>query len=219
MPEIIVEQKPRPRDRIEIRLSGGRSFAIPQAAAETLSVGQELSDEDVAHLDGVDQYTRGRDKVLRMLALRSRSKREIDDALRAMNLRDTIRTGIVRELEENGLVDDARFAREFVAVKKDVRRVGPHRLRHDLGKLGVARAVVDEALTDFGANEQETLARALVEKQIGASIPNEKIVRRVVGMLRRKGYDYAVVNKVAYDLARRMRHGVTDDEMSLPEDE
>jgi regulatory protein len=177
-----------------------------------LVVGQELSDEDVAHLDGVDQYTRGRDKALRMLALRSRSKREIDDALRAMNLRDTIRTGIVRELEEKGLVDDARFARDFVAVRKDVRRVGPHRLRHDLGKLGVARAVVDEALTDFGAGEQETLARALVEKQIGASTPNEKLVRRVVGMLRRKGYDYAVVNKVAYDLARRIPHSnVTDD--------
>ena len=218
MSEIITERKPRPRDRVEIRLSGGRFFAIPQAAAEMLAVGQHLSDEDVAHLDGIDQYTRGRDKAMRMLALRSRSKREIDDALRAMNLRDTIRTGIVRELEEIGLVDDKRFAHEFVAVKKDVRRVGPHRLRHDLGKLGVARAVVDDALTDFGANEQETLARALVEKQLGASRPNEKIVRRIVGMLRRKGYDYSVVNKVAYELARRIPRSGDADEIAMEPD-
>ena len=105
MSEIITERKPRPRDRVEIRLSGGRFFAIPQAAAEMLAVGQHLSDEDVAHLDGVDQYTRGRDKALRMLALRSRSRREIDDALRAMSLRDTIRTGLLRELEENAPFD------------------------------------------------------------------------------------------------------------------
>ena len=219
MPDVIIERKPRPRDRVEIRLSGGRFFAIPQAAAEMLAVGQQLSDDDVAHLDGIDQYTRGRDKAMRMLALRSRSKREIDDALRAMNLRDTIRTGLLRELEEIGLVDDARFAREFVAVKKDARRVGPHRLRYDLGKLGLGRAAVDEALAGFDADEQLTMARTLVEKQLGASLPNEKVVRRIVGMLRRKGYDYAVVNKVAYDLARRIPRGAMDDELTLPEDE
>jgi regulatory protein len=218
MPEIITERKPRPRDRVEIRISGGRFFAIPQAAAEMLAVGQELSDEDVAHIDGIAQYTRGRDKVMRMLALRSRSKREIDDALRTLGLRDTIRTGIVRELEESGLVDDARFAREFVAVKKDVRRVGPHRLRHDLGKLGLGRAAVDEALSDFGAEEQLTMARALADKQMGASLPNEKLVRRVIGMLRRKGYDYAVVNKVAYELARRIPNAYAADDISMDEE-
>jgi regulatory protein len=215
MSEIITERKPRPRDRVEIRLSGGRFFAIPQAAAEMLAVGQHLSDEDVAHLDGIDQYTRGRDKAMRMLALRSRSKREIDDALRAMNLRDTIRTGIVRELEEIGLVNDKRFAHEFVAVKKDVRRVGPHRLRYDLGRLGLPRSAVDEALAAFGVDEQLTMARALVEKQMGAAPPSEKAVRRIVGMLRRKGYDYSVVNKVAYDLARRISRSADTDDIEI----
>jgi regulatory protein len=217
MSETIIERKPRPRDQVVIRLSGGRFFAVPQAAVETLAVGQELSDEDIAHLDGVAQYTRGRDKAMRMLAMRGRSKREIDDALRALGLRDTIRGGIVRELEERGLIDDARFAREFVAVKKDVRRVGPHRLRHDLGRLGLSRSVVDEALSGFGAEEQESLARALVEKQLGTSIPNEKSVRRIVGMLRRKGYDYAVVNKIAYDLARRIPSFYAADEIATEE--
>jgi len=216
MSEIIVERKPRPRDRVVIRLSGGRFFAVPEAAAQELAVGRELSDEDVAHLDGIDQYLRGRDKATRMLALRARSKREINDALRAMGLRDSIRAGIVGELEDRGLIDDVRFAREFVSVKKDVRHVGPHRLRYDLGRLGLARTVVDEALAGFGAEEQETMARALVEKQFGAATPNEKSVRRVVGMLRRKGYDYAVVNRIAYDLARRIPRGPMDDDAVLP---
>jgi regulatory protein len=184
-----------------------------------LAVGQQLSDDDVTHLDGIAQYTRGRDKAMHMLALRSRSKREIDDALRTLGLRDTIRTGIVRELEESGLVDDARFAREFVAVKKDVRRIGPHRLRHDLGKLGLARTAVDEALSDFGTDEQLALARTLAEKSLGGALPNEKSVRRVIGMLRRKGYDYAVVNKVAYDLARRISRDADAGEIAIePED-
>lgn len=219
MPETIVERKPRPRDQVVIRLSGGRFFAIPQTAAEMLTVGRELSDEEIDRLDGVAQYTRGREKALRMLALRSRSRREIDDALRSLGLRDAIRAGIVGDLEERGLIDDERFAREFVAVKKDVRRVGPHRLRHDLGRLGLSRATVDAALADFGADEQEAIARALVERQLGTSLPTEKTVRRVVGMLRRKGYDYSVVNKIAYDLARRIPHANVADEIATEPEE
>jgi regulatory protein len=219
MPERIVERKPRPRDRVVVRLSGGRFFAVPEEAAAGLAVGVELSDEDVERLAGVDQYLRGRDKVMRMLALRARSRREVEDALRALGVRDTIRAGIVRELEEAGLVDDARFAREFVSVRKDVRRLGPHRLRHDLSKLGLARRVVDEALSSFSAEEQEAMARALVERQVGSAPPGEKTLRRVIAMLKRRGYDYAVVNRVAYDLARRMNRGADDTEAAVPADE
>ncbi len=211
MSEHIVERKPRPRDRVVIRLSGGRFFAIPEEAAAALAVGAELSDEDIARLDGIDQSLRGRDKAMRMLAIRARSRREVDDALRALGLSDAVRRGLLAELEESGLVDDARFAREFVSVKKDVRRLGPHRLRSDLKKLGVSRDVVDGALHAFSADEQEAMARALAERQVGAGGVNEKTVRRIMGMLARKGYDFAVVNRVGYDLARRVKRDDADE--------
>ena len=204
MPEIIVERKPRPRERVWIRLSGGRFFAVPETAAQALVIGATLSDEDVARLDRMDQYVRGRDKAMRMLSMRSRSRREIESALRTLGLADPVRQGVIAELEEAGLIDDARFAREFVSVRKDTRRVGPHRLRADMSKLGLQRAVVDQALSTYGADEQETLARALVERSLRGGIVDEKALRRVVALLKRKGYDYSVVNRVAYDLARKI---------------
>lgn len=207
MPETIVERKPRPRDRVWIRLSGGRFFAIPEAAASACVVGATLSDDDVAQLDRVDQYVRGRDKATRLLAIRGRSRREIDTALRTLGIVDAVRGGIVAELEEAGLIDDARFAHEFVSVRKDTRRVGPHRLRVDMGKLGIARAVVDKALASYGTDEQETRARELVERTLRGGVVDEKALRRVVALLKRKGYDYAVVNRVAYELARKIPRG------------
>jgi len=218
MSEHIVERKPRPRDRVTIRLSGGRVFALPEEAAAALAVGAELSDEEIERLAGIDAYLRGRDKALRMLAIRGRSRREIDDALRALGVGDAVRRGIVDELEEKGLVDDARFAREFVSVKKDVRRLGPHRLRADLKKLGVGRSDLDEALASFGADEQERLARALAERATRNAAIDEKTVRRVASMLTRKGFDYSVVNRVAADLARRMERGTDDAEWTAPDD-
>ena len=210
MPEIIVERKPRPRDRVWIRLSGGRFFAIPEAAATHCVLGAALTDEDIDHLDRLDQYVRGHDKAMRMLAVRARSRREIEAALRTLGVVDAVRKGIVEALEGAGLIDDARFAREFVSVRKDVRRVGPHRLRADMHKLGLHRAVVDKALASYGTEEQELLARALVERTVGAVV-DERALRRVVALLKRKGYDYAVVNRVAYDLARKMRSSPQSD--------
>lgn len=207
MPETIVERKPRPRDRVWIRLSGGRFFAVPEAAAGACVVGATLSDEDVERLDRMDQFVRGRDKAMRLMAIRGRSRREIDTALRTLGIVDAVRGGIVAELEEAGLIDDARLAREFVSVRKDTRRVGPHRLRVDMGKLGLARAVVDQALASYSTEEQETLARALVERTIRGGVVDEKSLRRVVALLKRKGYDYAVVNRVAYELARKIPRG------------
>ena len=204
MPETIVERKPRPRDRVWIRLSGGRFFAVPEAAAQACVVGATVSDDDIARLDRMDQFVRGRDKAMRMLAARARSRREIESALRTLGIAEAVRRGVIEDLEEAGLVDDTRFAREFVSVRKDTRRVGPHRLRADLNKLGLHRAVVDKALASYGTDEQEALARALVERTVRGGIVDEKTVRRVVGLLKRKGYDYSVVNRVAYELARKI---------------
>jgi regulatory protein len=219
MSEHIVERKPRPRDRVMIRLSGGRFFAIPEEVAAPLSVGAELSDAEIARLDSLDQYLRGRDKVLRMLALRGRSRREVETALRGIGVCDAVLGGIVGEFEEKGLIDDVRFAREFVSVKKDVRRLGPHRLRADLKRLGVGRNEAEGALADYGADEQLTHARTLAERAVRNGPIDEKVVRRVASMLSRKGFDYGVVNRVAADLARRIKRGPDDADWTSPFDE
>jgi regulatory protein len=167
-------------------------------------MGAVLSAGDVDNLDRLDQYVRGHDKAMRMLGARARSRREIEDALRTLGIGDAVRKGIVEALEEAGLIDDARFAREFVSVRKETRRVGPHRLRQDLSRKGLSRVVVDRALATYGVEEQEALARALVERTVRSGVIDEKVVRRVVALLKRKGYDYSVVNRVAYDLARKI---------------
>jgi len=204
MPDRIAELKPRPRERVLVTLSGGRFFTIPAEQAYVLSVGLEISDAEIARLDHIDQYFRGREKALRLLALRNRTRHEVKTALEKISIESAIREGILSELEENGLVDDARFAREYTQTKAEARFMGPHRLRHDLARLGVRRDVVDAAIEEtFGGETQEAQAWALVERKLGLSTPDEKSVRRLAGLLRRKGYDYEVVNRVSYELLRR----------------
>ncbi len=204
MSERIAELKPRPRNRVVVRLSGGRFFTIPDEQAHTLSVGLELSDREVGRLEQMDQYFRGREKALRLITLRMRTRQEVVTALGKIEIREPVLGGILDELEEQGLVDDARYAREFARARAEDRFMGPHRLRHDLAKRGVRRDIVDAALGEtFDQNSQEAQAWALVERKIGHGMIDEKTVRRIAGLLQRKGYDYEIVNRVSYELLRR----------------
>ncbi len=213
MAESIVEWKPRSRDRVFIRLSGGRFFTVPAAETQTLETGATLADEDIEKLSRIDQYFRGKDKAMRLLAVRPRSRWEIKSALDGIGIQSRIRDGVLLDLKEKGLIDDARFASEFVRNQIELKLMGPHRLRFTLKKRGVSASIIDDVLsrevTDHG---QEASAWHLVRRKIGARTPDDSDIRRLSGMLRRKGLDYEIINRVLYQLLRGSKQTAPKDD-------
>ena len=102
MTERVIECRPRPRQRIYIKLSGGRFFTIPSGETSSLEVGTVLTEADVEKLSRLDQYVRGKEKALRLLSIRSRTRYEIGTALDTLGLERSIRNGILEEFEELG---------------------------------------------------------------------------------------------------------------------
>lgn len=215
MPESIVEWKPRSRSRVYLKLSGGRFFTVPEAEVEGLHPDRPLTDDEAERLSRVDQYCRGRDKALRLLSIRARSKHEIMNALDGLELQPAIRDGILADLKEDGLIDDVRFTRDFVNSRMELKHLGPHRLRYDLGKLGVAAAIVDQVLGDeVSSDGQEAMAWDLVRRKLRDRTPGERDVRRVGALLRRKGIDYEIINRVMHELLQQARSDQEFDEFS-----
>ncbi len=205
MPERIVELKSRPRDRVTVTLSGGRFFTIPAERAAAMTPGLELRDDEINSIDCIDQYFRGAEKANRLLSHRSRTKHELETALDRLLISAPVRDGLLAELSQQGLIDDKRFAQEYVHVKAEVRSMGPHRLRADLKKYGVARVIIDEVLgSEFDSERQESMARELVERKVAGAAIDERLVRRIAGLLRRKGYDFEIVNRISYELLERV---------------
>jgi len=187
-------------------LSGGRFFTIPDSEAGDFASGRVLSDEDIARLSRIDQYLRGKDRALRALALRPRSKKEISDLLDRLDLERAVSEGIISELTEAGFIDDRRFARDFVRAKAELKGWGPHRLDFRLRELGIARRIIEEVLAErFTRETQQEMAWALARKKLGSSPPDERAVKRVSDMLKRRGFDFEVINGVVFELLRECR--------------
>lgn len=98
---------------------------------------------------------------------------------------------VVTELVEQGLLDDARFARLFVQDKRELQQWGSQRIRQGLLVRGIDPELADAALANgAGEGAGEDLERALGLLRQKFPIPPEgrRERDRALGMLLRRGY-------------------------------
>lgn len=148
------------------------------------------------------------DRALRLLSVRQRSRRELQTRLlRAGFEPDEVRNELDR-LEEVGLVDDARFAAEYVEQAVTRRLQGRRAVSTALAAKGVDRRTIEDALDGVGGEDPERLER-LAESRAArlASLPPETAHRRLVSFLVRRGHDPGAARQAA----SRALGGVPDD--------
>ncbi len=128
--------------------------------------------------------------LLDQLAGRARSRHELADKLARKNVPTEIATRLLDRFEEVGLVDDAAFARSWVAGRHTSRGLAPRAIAQELRRKGVDDDVAREALDELDGDEQLETARRLVRKKLRSleRFDDTTRTRRLVGLLARKGY-------------------------------
>jgi regulatory protein len=142
-----------------------------------------------------------REIALRQLTVRSRTVQELRTALARRNVPDEAAEEVLARFGEVGLVDDAAFARDWVAA-------GPRRLRsrrvlaQELKSRGVAAELVTEALDDLDPEAEFEVARSLARKRLPglAGLDPQARYRRLAGALARRGFAGPVVHAVLRDV-------------------
>ncbi|WP_459550297.1 recombination regulator RecX [Nocardia sp. X0981] len=136
---------------------------------------------------------------LRLLAVRARSRAELARRLSAKGFpADTADTALDR-LAEVGLIDDADFAREWVRQRHGFSGKGRQALAQELRRKGVAAEDAAPALDAVTTEDEYDRATVLVRRKLRtlpAGLEREKAMRRLVGMLARRGYGHEVAYAV-----------------------
>lgn len=149
-----------------------------------------LMRERNAALEGPRAVEAAREVALRQLDTRSRSRRELLNAIASRGFRDGVGQEVVARLEAVGLVDDRAFARALVRERFAARgRTGPA-LVAELRRKGLDGDTIDEAVSTISADDEYDRARRLVEDRARSvrGMPRRAAYRRLAGMLARKGY-------------------------------
>jgi regulatory protein len=167
---------------------GGRApggAPVPTEDAEAL--GPEADQEAVARKILLDQLTG-----------RARSRSELAGKLAKKGVPEEVAVRLLDRFEEVGLVDDEAFARSWVESRQAGKGLARRALAQELRRKGIDDEVAREALEEVDPDEEVESARELVRRKLrtAARLDRDTAIRRLTGMLARKGYPPSVAFRV-----------------------
>ncbi|WP_328301146.1 recombination regulator RecX [Streptomyces sp. NBC_00435] len=135
---------------------------------------------------------------LRLLTGMPRTRRQLADALAKRDIPEEVSEQVLSRFEEVGLIDDAAFAGAWVESRHRGRGLARRALAQELRTKGVDPTLVQEALEQLDSDQEEETARELVERKLRATrgLERDKRIRRLAGMLARKGYPEGMALRV-----------------------
>ena len=199
----MTRRRTRPEDRPTRATSGDVRLGVdawlggaprPDAAASA----EPEPDDPVAAGPEADPESVARAILLDQLTGRARSRSELADKLRSKNVPDDVATRLLDGFEEGGLVDDEAVARSWVESRQAGKGLARRALAQELRRKGVDDEVAREVLDEVDPDDEVEAARVLVRRKLRtvARLDHQVAVRRLAGMLARKGYPAGVAFRV-----------------------
>jgi regulatory protein len=110
-------------------------------------------------------------------------------------------TAVLDRFTEVGLIDDEAFAAAWVSSRHNGRGLGRRALSQELRKRGVDDETLREAVSTLSADDERQAATALVERRLRSmtGLPRDTQIRRLVGMLARKGFSRSLAMSVVLE--------------------
>ncbi|MFD4003443.1 recombination regulator RecX [Streptomyces rubiginosohelvolus] len=145
-----------------------------------------------------DPVEQARNICLRLLTGTPRTRKQLADALRKREIPDEAAEEVLARFEDVGLIDDAAFAGAWVESRHHGRGLARRALVRELRTKGVDSAVIDEAVGQLDPDQEEETARELVARKLRSTrgLDRDKRLRRLAGMLARKGYGEGMALRV-----------------------
>lgn len=176
--------KPSKQERREAREA--------RKAARQAGEPEELSD---------DQWReKARGILLRQLTASDKTAKQLKDKLLENECPEDIADEVIDRYAEIHLVDDERFAKSWVVARARSRGLARGAIKRELRTKGVDDELAAEALEQIDDEAEEQRARELVRAKLrpeSMGADRDKALRRLVGMLGRKGYNGGMAFKVA----------------------
>lgn len=145
-----------------------------------------------------ERLQHGLDLSYRYLGRRDRTVLEVRRHLEAKRVEPATIDATVAELEEQGYLDDARYARRFTEDRRNLDAWGSDRIERKLRTVGIAAELIEQAVGDPSAGTELDAAVALLERRFGVPPTDDRGRERALGLLARKGYEL----ELAYDAVR-----------------
>ncbi len=136
--------------------------------------------------------------AVRALMRRAHSVHEMKQKLERRSDNKLLVQVVMARLKENGMIDDARYAKQFARQRTETRKQGKFRISRDLRARGVPDRHIEAALKESAEqNDEATMVRQRIERKLRAfrGEIDEKKMASIYGSLLRAGFSADVVRR------------------------
>jgi len=149
----------------------------------------------------VDPVDAARQICLHQLEFAPRTRAELAAVLRRKGIEDTVAEQVLGRFAEVGMIDDALFAQMWVASRHRGRGLAGRALQQELRRKGVDDGDIAEAVATLAPEQEAATARELVDRKLRSTrgLATDARVRRLAGMLARKGYPAGLAFRIVRD--------------------
>ena len=182
----ITQQVKRP-GRYSVYVDGQFAFGLGEAQllASRVVSGQEITEVELAELQGEAEFGKLFDKTLNLLSYRPRSEHELRDYLKRKKQPPALIEKILNKLSKLGYVDDEAFAKRWVEHRRSIKATSSLKLRAELKQKGVPAEYIDAALSEQKEADDEAI-KQLIEKKRSKYADTQKLM----AYLARQGFRY-----------------------------
>ncbi len=156
-------------------------------------VGSEITDDELYELIETSKYNRAKEKALYLIEYRSRTKKELYDKLVVL-FGESASERAIERLEELGLINDEKYAREYAEVLLERKGFSRQRAEFDLIKKGIDKDVIEEILDELEPEPVEQI-RKLLQTKFARRLSNEKDLAKTVNSLKAMGYRWSDISE------------------------
>ena len=146
------------------------------------------------------------ERALKSIAVRERTQAEVRAFLVRRGFAPDVIGDVIASLREEGLVDDAGYARRFAEDRRLLDRWGNERIARDLERRGIERELVDRALAGHGRDEEMAVAIELLDRRFPLAFDGDRERDKAWRLLVRRGYE----PELAYSAVRRHEQGLSE---------
>lgn len=141
-----------------------------------------------------DPVDAARQICLHQLEYAPRTRSELAAVLRRKGVEDDVAEQVLSRFAEVGMIDDVAFAALWVSSRQRGKGLASRAIGQELRRKGVDDEVVRETLATIDPDVERATARSLVDRKLRTTtgLATDARVRRLAGMLARKGYPAGV---------------------------
>ena len=152
-----------------------------------------------------DREAAARQICLRMLTAAPRTRAQLAEALRRRGIPEETAEAVLRRFGEVKLIDDAAFAAAWVESRHHGRGLSGRALASELRRRGVPVEDIKAAVGGLDPEREIATARGLVAQRLASTRgqPLDARVRRLTGLLARKGYAPGIAYRVVREALRQ----------------